>query len=828
MLELVPTLTPVYGPKCCAHKQGIRGYGNPSARVVFLGIAPGAKEIQAGRPFLGPAGRLLNKSLEAVGLARSDMYCTNCLCWWNNAPSSDELAVCAPRMYAELADCRSRGMKLLITVGDIPTQHIVGRHIKECRGFVLWNARLQCYVMPMYHPSAVLHGSTEIAYDIIRDLGKVQRIVDKWDPNGREGHVDWREAYDAADVERYLTVSSMFSYTVDIDIETGTVDEDDPHGASQMVCLALSHDGYSSLVVPFDIAKEVDWNEYATAENSSIRWAAHFGQFDVQGMRRHLGVNLTLSHDSGLASYSVDERTTGIHGLDRLAAEYCGGEFYKSATQAALARGGAARIDPKLLYERCAKDAAYSRRLLDVFSPMQQADDVLGLYNNILVPAQNMFADTQYEGMPVDKQKAGILLSDWTRRTAELEAQVVDMAHAVGWLGKYRTKRNAAADIREPFNPRSWQQLSKLLFAKEYFGLSGGPSTSRKVLERLEAEGAHPIIDVLLKMKRIGHMLRHYMEPLPRFLKEDGKLHAIVFIHGTETGRPSYRKPPLQTIPHYVEDELARIREIFSTEDDEHVIAELDYAQLDIWMAAAYSQDEALFRDLRSGDYHGAVAQRVFGIDKATTPADEWDHKRQAAKVITFGNMFGTQAPSLAGRIHTTVREAQQSLDNFFTEYSAYRDWLAATRRNARQLGYIPSISGRKRRFPLLVDAKQLNEAINSPIQGTESDYTLTSAIELHAWLKAAAATQHSLTNPGSPQYLGPKGYDSRILLLVHDSIVLHLSKRYHDEVLMQAKRIMETPRFPGFPSVPVDIKVGPNWYEAKKWTPSAQYILQA
>jgi DNA polymerase-1 len=410
-------------------------------------------------------------------------------------------------------------------------------------------------------------------------------------------------------------------------------------------------------------------------------------------------------------------------------------------------------------------------------------DDVVRPYEEVLLPAVNMFKEVQQRGVFIDTNYLETLAVEWGEKYLADEDELVRLATELGYPGE--------------INLNSPKQLSTLLY--QILGLPGGPSTGAKILEQLKDE--HPFVRKLMDFRHLDHMYGTYILGIMDDIKADGRVHADVLLHGTVTGRLSYRDPPLQTIPkdYTLGDEFGRIRHIFAAGDDDHVIVEADLSQAEIWSAYGYSRDPQMFADLQSGDYHRQTASTVF--NKA--PEDVSDLDRYNTKFITFGIMYGREAPSLArGELNCSIPEAQRYLDRWFTRYPIYREWWYGMQQRAIDDGELVSITGRKRRFRLVRGEeayRTLKQAVNFPIQSSASDAVLTAAVELHQLFKHKP------------------GLDSYVLFLVHDCIMAEVHKAHLEEVLHAIKRTMSRPRFEGFPGIPVDIKVGRTWGEAKK-----------
>lgn len=767
-------MSDIAGPPC--HEFGIQGYGNPDYGVAIVGVAPGRDELRTGIPFQGQTGKLLDAILSGTGWRRDWTYTTNLTCWrpqdgsMDRDPSNEEILGCIDRLELELTIIKP---KLVICLGAIAAPIFTGRPLKETRGAVIWKD--DHYVLPTYHPAAALHGSFSLTNDIVRDFMKIKAIVAM--PGG--GPLPFTE-YIIATAQQGQRILDDLAHKsrhtgcpIALDVETTNKSEEgiDVY-TDRLICLSIS-DGESVWFMDAALVNLLDW------PTEGVRWTFQNGMFDVQALMRHSNghIRLPIAEDTMLQSYSLEERG-GYHGLKKLSREYLAAPFYEEAIH--KFKGTMNTAPPEVLRTYNEQDTVYTQRLQPIFQRMQQQDNTLAFYRDILLPCANAFTEILYEGIGISQDHLATLEQDWLPRRIELQSHLVSLAQDYGWEG--------IVNLRSP------KQLSRLLYG--VIGLDGGPSTDQAALEKLD----HPFVDDLLLYRTVDHMVNTYLFGVKDDIKFDGCVHPHVLLHGTRTGRPSYTEPPIQTIPtaKNLKEDFGRIRFIFAPKyPDTHVIMEADYAQAEVWTAYGYSQDQHLLADLQSGDYHGRVCSTAFHLIKSETPPLAWDYYRTEAKKITFGVMYGSAADGLAHTMKCDKATAQEYLDNFFGRYTDYNRWIEETQKQVHNNGEMVSVSGRKRRFPLLYGPEAtaaMRQSINFPVQSTASDHILLSVIKLHTLLKA---------------------YHSRILFTVHDSIVMEVHKDYLHQVSSLVREVMTEPKFPNFPSIPVDIKWGPTWGEA-------------
>lgn len=796
------------GPIC--HSYGIRGFGNPEPGVVVVGIAPGRDEaLNTHKPFTGASGQLLNKALAGVGWSRDKVYTTNVICWWNNAPSHEEIEQCGLRFRTELLDLQP---KLIITAGAVANETVMGtKRRKGSRGSVVWSDYWKAYVLDTHHPSFALQAqSMSAVQDILRDLSKIPRVLD-WPRDGSVANVTHQLVHSLEAAQRALNALPR-GRTVTLDIETSNpdVEEIDPYN-DRLLCFAVSYlddtNVERNLVFPGKIFPEcVRTGKHVQQEGGckdcnlgtvlywpqDVKWTFQFGQYDIPGLYNYFGIRLPLRDDTGLMSYCTDERP-GYHGLKPNAREWLGAGWYEDPVKPYY-KGKMHLLKDEVVEEYNAKDAAYDRRLVPLFMYKMHEDETYGLYKNILVPAINTFIDMQIRGIKVDQAKLRMLAyENWFDKYLDMYRSLQLEAQEIGWP-------------TDDLNFNSSPQLRKFFFQIlgvdpiKYSKKTGAPSLDKETLDRMD----HPFAAKIRAFRTLDTMI-DYVLAVFEHLKHDGLLHPSAFVTTTRTLRTSYRNPAMQTLPkdYTVGADYARLREIIVPHNpDTHELIEADYNQIEVWLAWFESQDPTLLEHLMSGDVHSATAEGAFNTKRELHDPLQWSEMRQNAKKIRFGIQYGEGAEKLASPppvgIGGTVANARRFIDNYKRTYPVYAAWMDAIQRRALEQGYLRAPSGAVMRFPVVMDHKQLRQALNFPIQHTASMYNLTSMIELAPKLRP---------------------FNSYIILNIHDALVVESDRRYRAEVMALIRQVMEKPRFPGYPSIKVDMKVGDNLGEVKKVT---------
>ncbi|MDT8307130.1 MAG: DNA polymerase I, partial [Anaerolineae bacterium] len=436
-----------------------------------------------------------------------------------------------------------------------------------------------------------------------------------------------------------------------------------------------------------------------------------------------------------------------------------------------------------------AADADMTLRLMEPLEA-EIAEKGLERVMEIEMPFIDVLVNMEREGVAIDV--------DFFRQTSrELEERLAAL------------EKEIYAIAGHPFNINSTQQLSEVLFQElglPHRGLrktrSGYYSTAADVLDSLKQADETGIINLILEYRELGKLKSTYVDALPELVNpETARIHSSFNQTGTVTGRIASSNPNLQNIP--VRSEVGmRIRRGFVARPG-WVILAADYSQVELRILAHITQDEALLEAFRQGqDIHRATAAAVFGV-----PLEEVSYKqRQFAKNVNFGIIYGMGAYRLARESELTVAEAENYIKDYFERFPGIRDYLDSTKLQARKQGYVETLFGRRRYFPIFQARARTNremvaraerEAINHPIQGTAADIIKLAMIALHRKLQE-------------------RGYKARIILQVHDELLLEVPEEELDAVRALVVETMSSTVELDVP-LKVEVSTGRNWLELKE-----------
>jgi len=364
-------------------------------------------------------------------------------------------------------------------------------------------------------------------------------------------------------------------------------------------------------------------------------------------------------------------------------------------------------------------------------------------------------------------------------------------------------EQNIYAAVGRTFNLNSTQQLSDVLFGTLRLvppdqgrkTASGHYSTAAVVLE--EMSGQHPVVDSILGYRELSKLKSTYVDALPlQIHPETGRVHTSFSQTGAVTGRLSSSDPNLQNIP--TRTELGRrVRRGFIAEPG-NVLLSVDYSQIELRIVAHMAGDEAMLSAFRLGqDIHTATAAAIYGIPLAAVTKEQ----RRHAKAINFGLIYGMSAFGLTRTTGLTLAESENFVEAYFKQFPGVKLYLDGMRREAARQGYVETLLGRRRYFPALKSTlnqtlrnREEREAINAPIQGTAADIMKIAMIRI-------------------PPALAQAGLHGRMLLQVHDELVVECPRLELDATARLVQQVMET-AYPISIPLSTEARWGSNWDE--------------
>ena len=481
--------------------------------------------------------------------------------------------------------------------------------------------------------------------------------------------------------------------------------------------------------------------------------------------------------DTVLAAYLLDA-TAGSYDLQRLFVAYFNEELPKPLylqPDAFSLLGDTAQAEASFDSYATAVDALYG-----VLPARLKEREMWELYQTAELPLCRVLAEMELAGCRVDARALADFGEDLSRRAAELEQRIYDMAG-------------------ESFNINSPKQLGEILFGK--LGLPHGKktktgwSTNADVLEKLRYEA--PIVDAVLEYRQFTKLKSTYADGLLKAIDPDGRVRTNFQMTVTATGRLSSTEPNLQNIPTRT-DLGSEIRRMFVPADG-CVLVDADYSQIELRLLAHISGDESMRTAFTGGqDIHTATAAQVFHV----APADVTPEMRRSAKAVNFGIVYGISAFSLSQDIGVSVGEAKTYMEAYFATFPGVRKYMDSVVETAKETGYVETILHRRRDLPELKSSnfnlRSFGErvALNMPIQGTAADVMKLAMVAAHKRLKAELP-------------------EARLVLQVHDELIVECPEAQAETA---AKLLEEEMEHVVSLSVPLTAEAhwGKNWLEAK------------
>ncbi len=523
-------------------------------------------------------------------------------------------------------------------------------------------------------------------------------------------------------------------------------------------------------------------------ERASLRKVGHNLKFDFAVLAR-LGLRpAPIDFDTMIAEWLCDPASRSL-GLKTLAWVRLGRDMAEIETL--IGRGKTQRSMADVPIEAAAPYAIADATACLALRPVLEAElsqkNVANLFGDVEMPLVTVLAEMELEGVALDREFLSGLSDELQARLVELEDQVFGV-------------------VGHGFNLNSTQQLSRVLFDELGLPPPGGRrrtsagllSTAGDVLE--EMRSAHPVVGLIVDHREIAKLKSTYTDALrDQIDPSTGRVHTSFNQTGSVTGRLASSNPNLQNIP--IRTELGRrIRRAFIATPGRALLS-VDYSQIELRIVAHMAEDPAMIQAFRDDqDIHATTAAAVFGLKPSEIDAEA----RRRAKAINFGLIYGMSAFGLSRSTGMTLAEAEEFVKAYFARFPGVRGFLDRVRTQASRDGYVETLLGRRRYFPQLMPggppasevarSRARREAINAPIQGSAADVIKLAMIRL-------------------PTVLIEAGLEARLLLQVHDELLLECPEA---EMAETARRVQQTMQSALALSVPLktDAKAGPNWAE--------------
>lgn len=599
-----------------------------------------------------------------------------------------------------------------------------------------------------------------VPFSVIQDLAELESLVAKL--NSAEGIV-W-------------------------DVETTSTDQ----MQAVLVGIALAVDEEEGFYVPVghDEGEQLPLDTVVEAirpalTNPNIPKYAHNASYDLVVMNRY-GITVSpVTFDTMIAEW-VRDPISRFLGLKNLARQYLG--IQMTEIDELLGKGKKQVTMDKVAIDRAAPyaaaDAVITYKAVNFLrEALKKSEFGLGLFNELEMPIIPVIAAMEQAGVQLDTDFLASMSERLAKQLAEIKERIYSYVDG------------------DKFNINSPKQLNEVLFEQLELPVEGlkktshGYSTDVNTLEILKDQ--HQIVQDILEYRELSKLKSTYVDALPELVNpQTQRVHTSYNQTGTSTGRFSSSNPNLQNIP--IRTEIGReVRRAFVAPDGKMLLA-VDYSQIELRVMAHISEDVTLIQAFKDGqDIHKATAAAVFDV----SPEDVTYEQRSFAKRVNFGLMYGMGAFRLARDSNLTLAEAEGFIKTYFERLPGVERYISETKKIVRERGYVETLMGRRRYFPLLHQGKsgqrasgEERAAINMPIQGTAADILKKAMLELNA-----ALVKEQL--------------ESKMILQVHDELVLEVPNDELQATTKLVKDIMEGAFTLKVPLV-ANASYGENWLD--------------
>ena len=595
---------------------------------------------------------------------------------------------------------------------------------------------------------------------------------------------------------------------VALDSETTGLYPRDGH----MLGISLSYNGKCGAYIDTDCFDDSTESLLQTLFNEKAV-IFHNAKFDMAFFEYHFNFKFPKFEDTMLLHYLIDENP-GTHGLKQLAMKFTPyGDYekpmydwidqYRKENGILKADFQWGWIPFEVMQTYAAMDAVVTFMVYEKFVKIKQNKKLCWVYDNILIPGTRFLTDAQDNGVPFDKKRL---------YTAQNIMQD-DIDNAIAALYKDERVRKFEQIQGKEFNPNSTLQLRKLLF--DFLGLNptgkktgtGADSTDAEVLKELSAQS--PVPQLILDIRQKSKIKNTYLDKIIPQLDRDSRLRTGFNLHGTTSGRlSSSGKLNMQQLPR----DNPAVKGCIKAAAGSKIVA-MDLTTAEVYVAAKLAEDEALMDVFRSGgNFHSTIAHTVFKLPCAVEDVAElYSDRRQAAKAVTFGIMYGAGPAKISEQVtkdsgkYFSKNEAAEVINDYFKTFHKLKSWIETNQKFIEQNGFTYSYFGRKRRLPNVasedkgIKSHSIRSGLNFLVQSAASDINLLGAIDMSAFIKS-------------------QRMKSKIFALVHDSILAEVPEDEIDFYCEMLKKFIQMDRGISIPGAPVgcDFEIGDDYSMGK------------
>jgi DNA polymerase I len=519
-------------------------------------------------------------------------------------------------------------------------------------------------------------------------------------------------------------------------------------------------------------------------DNEESLKIAHNLKFDLRMLKKSGIIIKGPVFDTMIANYLLEPE--GRHNLDYLCETRLSYKTISFEDLIPMKNPGPEeirKIPTEDMSDYSCEDADMTFRLFQILDKQLRQSGMYDLFCHVEMPLVEVLAHMEEEGIAINTKELSLFSEKLGKKLDVVEKEIFDLAGV-------------------SFNLSSPKQLGEVIFEK--LKISDKPpktktkqyATGEEVLQKFS--GSHPVIPLILEHRMLTKLKSTYVDALPKYIEPStGRLHTMFNQTVTATGRLSSSNPNIQNIP--VRTELGQeIRRAFISGGKDFTIVSADYSQIELRIIAAMSNEKTMIEDFEKGlDIHAATAARIYNI----SPDMVTSTHRRNAKTVNFGIIYGISGFGLAERLGISRKESDELISEYFKKYPGVKKFMNLTIENAKKMGFVETIKGRKRFISNINSSNAFvrgfaeRTAINAPVQGSAADIIKIAMIKIHRRMKEIAMK-------------------SRMILQIHDELVFDVYKPELEEI---SNLIIKEMKSAFDLAVPVDVELnhGDNWLDA-------------
>lgn len=843
-----------------AHHPCLMGEGTQKAKIMFIQDCPDELDDKKGHPFFGKSCNNARKAMSNRGIDPDDVYFTSLVkCPADKEePKPAHIEACVEILEAEIEvidpdiiiPTGNKSLKWCVGRVGLTKMRGNAQEVEICG-----RTRI---ILPMMHPRSVEIKPLYKDY-ILKDMNTLKELYTNGMTEVSGVNYKYLETLEdcMAEIIRLKNEAKILCFDLET---TGKSPYFDDSKIVCISLTDRTHSGCVIPLYHKEtplwgweigtVVKMLRW----LLEDESIPKVAHNGKFDIEWLHWWLDIDVkNFSFDTMLAHYLCISEEQGTQGLKGQAWEFTdmGGydnalDEYRSTLPEAI-RYNYDNIPWDILKTYAVADVDCCLRLMEIYQPLIEENPQWSIImKDIMMPASYALRDIEENGMKFDVK----LAEHYAKTYGEEIARITERLESYPEVLEIEREKKAMYQEREKiklipkkerteeeqkkferynkykdfkFNWNSPAQLSELLYDR--LGLvtsittdTGALSTGEEAMNEIREQ--HEIPDLLLELRKVTTLNGMFIQKLPEMRDNNDIVHPSFNISGTVTGRMSSENPNAQQLPRKAENpQLFQYhnepKALFTSRFGSNgCIMNADYSALEMRIAGVISGDQALLKALLSGaDLHKSTASLVWGVPVEEVPKD----MRTNAKAVNFGIIYGKSGITFAQDLYydksgknpkktadwdEAKKLGMKLVDDYLNTFSGLARWLEDTKKFAYKNGYVETMFGRRRRLPDLkskvptLKSNAERQAINAPIQGTGSDFTLLSIIQIQNWLQST-------------------GKRTKIIATVHDSIVFDVYIPELPDVSKTVKNIMEHVHEPYIDTpIPIisDLELGVNY----------------